>query len=250
MILRSLQSFARAGALALDALANGRDLRTVASLRGAGIFKLPILFGDLRPGMAPTILDVGAARGEAGQWALNVFPNATLHSFEPIASEFAALKAASTISERWHVYNLAIADAVGTRDMIVCDRIKQASSFFAPAQASIRGWPEQDFSARHVERVTVTTLEEFAKRHNIGKVDILKLDVQGAERDVLRGAGAFLDDVRYIITEVAFQPMYEGGCLFADIVDELRARGRHLRAFANEFRDSEGRLVQADALFG
>lgn len=236
--------------MALEALADGRDLRTVTGLRGAGIFKLPVLFGDLRPGMSPTILDVGAARGEAAQWALSVFPGATLHSFEPVASEFAALERASQGNPRWHVYNLALADKAGTRDMVICDRIKQASSFFTPAQASIRGWPEQDFSARHVEHVTVTTLDEFAASHSLGPIDILKLDVQGAEREVLRGAGATLANVRYVITEVAFQQMYEGGCFFADIVEELHAHGRYLRAFANEFRDGDGRLVQADALFG
>ncbi len=55
--------------------------------------------------------------------------------------------------------------------------------------------------------------------------DYLKLDIQGAELDVLRGATEVLKDVLVVETEVEFVPIYEGQPLFADIDVALRAAG-------------------------
>jgi FkbM family methyltransferase len=250
MLRRSLRLVARRGAGALEALAQGRDVRTVLQLRGAGIFKLPIVFGDLRPGMAPVIVDVGAARGESGRWALHAFPNARIHSIEPIATEFAELEKAAARHDHWHAHRFALGGTSGRRDLIVCENIKQASSFFAPTITSSRTWPEHDFATRRTEAVEVRTLWEFARDNGLDMIDILKLDVQGAELEVLRGAGDLLARIRYIIAEVAFQPMYEGGCLFPEVMAFLHERGKFLRALANEARDENGHQIQADALFG
>ncbi len=66
---------------------------------------------------------------------------------------------------------------------------------------------------------------------NLERIDFLKLDVQGAELDVLRGAGHLLHDVLVIQTEVEFVPLYKGQPLFADIDAFLRASGFQFHAF-------------------
>jgi FkbM family methyltransferase len=62
--------------------------------------------------------------------------------------------------------------------------------------------------------------------------DYLKLDVQGAELDVIRGADQLLKKVVFIQTEVEFIPMYLGQPLFAEVDQALRSAGFLLHRFA------------------
>jgi len=63
------------------------------------------------------------------------------------------------------------------------------------------------------------------------RIDFLKLDVQGAELDVLRGAGHLLKDMLVVQAEVEFLPLYEGQPLFADVDAFMRASGFQFHAF-------------------
>jgi hypothetical protein len=65
----------------------------------------------------------------------------------------------------------------------------------------------------------------------IERVDFLKMDVQGAELDVLRGATRLLGSALVVQTEVEFLPMYKDQPLFADVDAELRARGFAFHTF-------------------
>ncbi len=65
-----------------------------------------------------------------------------------------------------------------------------------------------------------------------GGMDLLKIDVQGAERLVFDGARARLDECLMVWTEVEFVPLYEGQPLFADIDTRLREHGLQFLCFA------------------
>lgn len=244
-----LRKLAQRAAVALDALGRS-DVEAVVRSRKAGLFRLPIIHGDLRRDMQPTIVDVGAARGESGTLALSAFPEATIYSFEPVPTEYAALELRAKSHAKWSTFPFALGSTTERRDMVVCDGLMQASSFFTPADLTAQAWPEYDFAKRSSVRVEVTTLDAFAESQGISQVDILKLDVQGAELEVLEGGAKTLQRTKYVIAEVAFQRMYEGGCLVSDVLSFLHDRGKVLRALSGEVRDSSGRLLQADALFG
>jgi FkbM family methyltransferase len=73
-------------------------------------------------------------------------------------------------------------------------------------------------STREVATVTLDSVVE-------DQVDFLKMDVQGAELDVLRGAERVLSDVLVIHAEVEFVPIYRNQPLFDDVFRFLRQRG-------------------------
>ena len=92
--------------------------------------------------------------------------------------------------------------------------------------------------------------------------DYLKIDVQGAELDVLKGAEETLKDCFIVEVEVEFVPLYENQPLFGDIDKFLRDRGFYLhrlmdvsgRAFRPFILDGNpvkpvSQLLWADAIF-
>lgn len=65
----------------------------------------------------------------------------------------------------------------------------------------------------------------------IGDVDLIKIDTQGAELDIFRGATKALATATLIQTEVEFLEMYEGQPLFADVDVYLRGAGYQFHTF-------------------
>lgn len=82
-----------------------------------------------------------------------------------------------------------------------------------------------------------------------GPVNLLKVDVQGAEHLVLAGATNVLKSTQAIWMEVSFRPLYEGSLTFEAILARCRDAGFILASLAEGFRGANGELLQADALF-
>ena len=76
--------------------------------------------------------------------------------------------------------------------------------------------------------VRTVRLDDIAE---VAGADLLKMDVQGAEVDVLMGAGRVLDQVGIVQSEVCFVELYKGQCLFADVDRLLRAKGFMFHTF-------------------
>lgn len=79
--------------------------------------------------------------------------------------------------------------------------------------------------------VDTVSLDRFAEEQGIGAVDFIKMDIQGAELDVLRGGEETLNSVLALVCEVEFVPLYKGQPLYGDVDAHLRARGFMLHTF-------------------
>jgi hypothetical protein len=101
------------------------------------------------------------------------------------------------------------------------------------------------------EDVIVATLDEVAAgRLGAEERAYLKIDVQGLEMDVLRGAGATLAQVDMIEMELSTVPLYRGQALYREMIDHLAGLGFTLVGLAEGFSDERtGQLLQFDALF-
>jgi FkbM family methyltransferase len=75
------------------------------------------------------------------------------------------------------------------------------------------------------ETIELMTLDDWCADNAVDQVDLVKLDTQGSELDILRGAKRTLEHVSVVQAEVEFNPMYKGQPLFGDVDRFLRDRG-------------------------
>jgi Methyltransferase FkbM domain len=91
-------------------------------------------------------------------------------------------------------------------------------------------------------------LDDYFATKRLPMPNLLKLDVQGCEMEVLKGAPRALGHAKAIIAEVSFREFYKGQCRFDQVVSYLAERGLFVHAIGQ--RTVWGKpLVQADVLF-
>ena len=125
----------------------------------------------------------------------------------------------------------------------------EASSSLLPIDPRNSKWFERDLSVASSITVPTITLPELMSREKLESVDLLKLDLQGAERMVLNGGEVALDRVQVIYTEVFFERLYDGAWLFGEMNEFLSAHGFKLCGLSNIVHAADGDLVQANATF-
>lgn len=77
-------------------------------------------------------------------------------------------------------------------------------------------------------QVEAIRLDDFMKANKVEHIDLLCMDLQGAEMIALEGLGDMIHNVRYIISEVSFEHYYKGDVLFKEIRRYLDDRGFNL----------------------
>lgn len=194
-----------------------------------------------------TIVDVGANVGQFTLLVTFLFPRARVIAFEPLvgpASRFARLFAGN---DNVTLHRAALGPAESTASMHV-SRSADSSSLLPIGSLQAEIFPGTEEVG--TEAVTVAPLDRFVAAGDIVAPALLKIDVQGYELEVLRGAASLLDRFAWIYVEASFQRLYEGQALAGEVADFL---GRHGFAEAGRYnlaRDAAGREVQADFLFG
>jgi len=179
------------------------------------------LIHDLLPAdrQQPLLLDIGGHMGESVRFLRRLFPTAVIHSFEPSPGAFAELRLLE--DQRTHCHNVAVTDLDGTIDFYG-NAISHTNSVYRVNTNSQDSPFNQPMQARSVR------LASFCAQHGIGHVDLLKLDVQGAERRVLDGAEQLLQATDNIVLEIMFFDYYEHQSSFLEIESVLYPAGFRL----------------------
>jgi FkbM family methyltransferase len=148
------------------------------------------------------------------------------------------------------VVEQAAVGAAGGVAVFHMNRLPYTSSLLPRPSAGRRYFPLMDGVAERVE-VPVTTLDDYCHRHAIERIDVLKMDIQGAELAALRGAQSLLQERRIdaIFTETFFVSHYEGGCLLHELWGHLAAYGYGLYTLFPSREGRNGQLRLGDAIF-
>lgn len=194
------------------------------------------------------IFDVGAHRGETAVRYRTLFPAAVIHSFEPSPESFRALAAVAASTTGIEPHCLALSDAAGTA-MLNVNRSAATSSLLPSAATGRHYWGEGLLDTQERVEVRTQTLDGFCAERGIGAIDVLKLDVQGAEHAVLRGASRLLGGaaIDVIYMELIIAPTYVGQRTLHEYLELFAEHRYELFDLYNPVRRRE-RLIQADAL--
>ena len=195
-----------------------------------------------------TVMDIGAHQGEFTAHALDYFEPERVWMVEAIPDLADALKTRWAADTRCRVLPVAVTDRSGE----VTFRINRhlASSSLLPVDAGAARHFAKDLSEEKTVTVPGVSLDDLFAQESIAAVDLMKVDIQGAERLLIQGGQDALRRVSVLSMEVLFEPLYQGCALFGELHELLRPLGFHLHGFHGWRRGPEGFLLYADAVFG
>jgi FkbM family methyltransferase len=128
-----------------------------------------------------TVVDVGANVGASILFWRSLYPVARIYGFEPEPGNFEMLRRNTERLRDVHVFNEALGDATGEMKFI-----------HSPGAGNEGGWSTYQRGAQGGEKVVVLPVvrgEDRMKALGITRIDVLKVDTEGAERLVLAGLG-------------------------------------------------------------
>jgi len=196
-----------------------------------------------------TILDAGANEGQFALWSRKFFPKASIYSFEPVESTFKKLQLIAKDSHRWDVFQVALSDTCEDRQIFHHINHPSSSSLHESTAEELTFFPETQ--EKSLEHVSCITLDHWLNKFNsLIKEDILlKLDVQGHETCVLKGAKDVLAMTSVVITEVIVGSLYREQARFVDIVHLLSESGFQFQGVLEHGFDQTGSVISLDAVF-
>jgi len=170
---------------------------------------------------APVVFDIGANRGQSIESYRKYFPKGIFHSFEPnpeMAEEFEEHYAHDPLVS---LYRTALAEAEGSLPFYKT-AIPEASSLLAPCELLTKLSNSNKYSYELLQ-VPVTTMDLWMEKQTKCQIDILKIDVQGAELRVLQGAKTLLANqaISVIYLEITHAETYDGQATFAELINYL-----------------------------
>jgi FkbM family methyltransferase len=164
-----------------------------------------IIYKHLPPN--PIIIDCGAHIGsDSVEFAK--LKGSKVFSFEPVPDIFERLKESTSKFENIDCFNIALGWFDGRTEMFVSSGTSDGSSSLLKPKKHLKHHPTVLFERRI--NVECKSLDSWAGENGISKVDMLWLDMQGAEQKMLMASKSIIDSVKIIHTEVSKDETYEG----------------------------------------
>ena len=195
-----------------------------------------------------TIFEVGAADGRDCILYTTIFPYARVFAFEPLPDSFLKIEEKAKINKSIIPFNVAVSSQKGIANFYKTE-LEDASSLL---QSQVTNSTFDVYQKiKGIIEVKTDTIDNICKDNDIDKIDLLKIDAQGAEMEILKGAINMLKDrkVRMIYLEVHFIQSYKNSPLYHEIAEFLVSNGFRLHNFFGLIHNQKGQISWGDALF-
>ena len=194
-------------------------------------------------GFAPaTVIDVGAAMGSFTKTCHTFFPHAQYLLVEPLNEYLPALKKVVETIPR-ATYDMRAASANEHPVVLNVHDDFVGSSLYREVEegTGINGVPRE---------VPAATVDRLVAQRMAQPPFMIKVDVQGAELDVLSGAKTTLRHAELVLLEVSLLQFFDGAPLLCEVVAHMKAKGFvPYDVLGLQYRPIDGALSQLDVVF-
>lgn len=203
----------------------------------------------LEAGPFATFIDVGANTGQTWDLLRKFGYRGKIISVEPLSECHDMLVRKAKSDPNWVIApRCALSDHEGVVEILVAEG-SSLSSVTEPTRTMSDALPKAREAKR--EKVPLHRLDGLLKKEveSRGKV-FLKIDAQGHDMEVLKGAEGVMNHIDGVKIEMSLLPLYEGETLFLDILKYLDAKGfsPHLLVDVG-YSKKLGRQLQIDGTF-
>ncbi len=194
-----------------------------------------------------TLIDVGASHGNFIELVRSIHPSCDVIAFEPLLNAFKVLVNKFQNNQSIKLYNFAIGNKIGEIQFFEND-YSFSSSVLKLGNRHVEEFPY----AKSISNILVQIdyLDNVIELGQIKRPILLKIDVQGLEKEVIEGAINILSLVDYLLIEVSFEELYEGQSLFEELNQKLNKIGLvYNGSFGQLYSSANGKILQADAFY-
>jgi len=194
-------------------------------------------------------LDIGANTGDFANQIRNVFGyTKKIISFEPLSSAFRLLKVKTDKDPNWDAFNFALGNTEEKRQINIAGN-SYSSSLLDMLPYHQTAAPESKYIGKEI--IEVKKLDSISgDLFNTTDRVYMKIDAQGFESNVLKGAENSLLKINTVQLEMALVPLYEGELLFNEMCNFMTNKGYKLVGIDPGFPDKDsGQLLQVEGFF-
>ncbi|MGH7384245.1 MAG: FkbM family methyltransferase [Candidatus Rokuibacteriota bacterium] len=196
------------------------------------------------------VLDVGANLGQYRQFLRKeVGYTGHIASFEPQAACLRELETRARRDPLWTIYGFALGSEGGQQSLNVM-RESAFTSFLPPDSSVVPKFMHLNTIA-HVETVVVKRLDDVIdeiRATSGGRSMYLKLDTQGYDLEVIKGASAALASVAALQTEISVQPIYDRMPDWLTSLRILKEHGLDVTGLFPVSQDPQLRVIEFDCV--
>ena len=165
-----------------------------------------------------TIIDIGSNKGQFILLIEKLFPNKVVYSFEPINEMINKQKKFFEYNKNLIFHNIALGSSIASKDLLITNRM-DSSSFL---KVEVDTGKSNNYTVVEKRNIKVSTLDDIFLNENISHPILIKMDVQGYELEVLKGANDLLKKTDYLLLEVSESEMYQNQPTEKIIVEYLK----------------------------
>ena len=193
------------------------------------------------------VFDVGANVGQFAKDLRRHSYRGLIFSFEPVSKVFERLTKNFKRDARWHGLELGVGSISGYFDIHVSANSGLSTSFLEMEKVHLENFPSSQYVRS--ENVRVVTLSEQIKDLGVDKTKLaIKIDVQGLELEVLRGAQQELAEVQCLLIEVSLTSLYLGEPTLTEIISFLENHNHKIVDIFRGVSSKTGDLLQIDLI--
>ena len=180
------------------------------------------------------IFDIGACHALESVEFAKKYKNAKIFTFEANPNTYQICLENAKDYPSINLINKAVNDFDGVCKFYPIDKDKTITTWEDGNQGASSLYKANgayDAIEKYVQyeiEVPCIRIDTFCKKNNLDKIDVVWMDLQGAELKALKSMGSILDTVQVIHTELEMNPMYENQCLFNDVNQYLQESGFEL----------------------